>query len=251
MHMKRILFLAICALAIQLQAQSFPVFDGTLYQGKPQLPLKPITIIYTGSMWKPSDNKDNLPNAATIATLARQAESTGIGVIDVEHWPMDQGGFGKYESLLSQFKKSDPTVKFGYYGVVPIRNYWGAIQGKGKPGYTAWQQKNAGADPIGKTCDVIFPSLYTLYDDRAGWQKYAIAQIAEVRKYGKPVYVFLWPEYADLSGKYIPADFWTMELETARKYADGIVIWGGENHQTWNDQAPWWLATQAFMKGSR
>ena len=246
----RILPLFILLLSATAFGQSFPIFDGTLYQGKPQLPLKPITIIYSGDLWKGA-NRENIPDVATIANLAKKAQATGIGVIDVEHWPMDQTGFGKYESLLQEFKRVGPRVKFGFYGIVPIRNYWGAIQGKGKPGYLEWQKKNAGAEPIGQTSDIIFPSLYTLYDDREGWQKYAIAQIQEVRKYGKPVYVFLWPEYADLSGRYIPADFWNMELQTARKYADGIVIWGGENNQKWDDQAPWWKVTLRFIGSTK
>jgi hypothetical protein len=243
----RLLPACILLLSSIASAQSFPVFDGTLYQGKPQLPLKPITIIYTGSMWRPSDNKDALPPAASIADNAKKAEATGIAVIDVEHWPMDQTGIPKYEALLQQFKKADPGVKFGFYGVVPIRNYWGAIQGKAAPAYKTWQAKNSTASNIGQTCDIIFPSLYTLYPDQAGWQKYAIAQIDEVRKYGKPVYVFLWPEYADAKGKYIPADFWRMELETAKAHADGIVIWGGEHGQKWDSNAAWWKVTLAFM----
>jgi hypothetical protein len=38
-----------------------------------------------------------------------------------------------------------------------------------------------------------------------------------------------------------------MELETARQSADGIVIWGGFQ-QTWDNDAPWWLETQKFLK---
>src|SRR6202000_1945798 len=117
----RILPLFILLLSATALGQSFPIFDGTLYQGKPQLPLKPITIIYSGDLWKGS-NRENIPDVATIANLATKAQGTGIGVIDVEHWPMDQTGLGKYMSLLQQFKRTGPTVKFGFYGVVPIRN---------------------------------------------------------------------------------------------------------------------------------
>jgi hypothetical protein len=232
--------------------QTFPVFDGTLYQGKPQLPLKPITIIYSGDLWKDM-NRDNIPDAATIAALAKKAEASGIGVIDVEHWPLDQTGLPKYQSLLQQFKKADPSVKFGYYGEVPIRDYWNALKGSEMPQYKSWQARNNTVVPIAQQANVLFPSLYTLYNDEAGWKAYAIAQIKEARRIapGKPVYVFLWPEYADLSGKYLPADFWRMELDTARKYADGIVIWGGEKSQKWNDQAPWWKATLAFLNANR
>jgi hypothetical protein len=247
MNMRSLAAILLLVACTASYGQSFPVYDGTLYQGKPQLPLKPITIIYSGNMWRDM-NRDNIPDAATIAALAKNAETSGIGVIDVEHWPVDQTGIPKYVSLLQQFKKDDPKVKFGYYAQVPMRDYWRAIRGEGTAPYKAWQQQNASTEPIAQLCDIIFPSLYTLYDDPVLWQKYAVAQIKEARRYGKPVYVFLWPEFTAHPGTYIPTEFWKMELETARKYADGIVIWGGENYQKWDDHAPWWQVTLNFLK---
>jgi hypothetical protein len=100
--------------------------------------------------------------------------------------------------------------------------------------------------------DVFFPSLYTFYPDQAGWKKYAIAQIEEARRYGggKPIYVFLWPQYHEsnriLGGSYLPADYWLLELETAREYADGIVLWSGSSK--WDEDAPWWKVTKEFVK---
>jgi hypothetical protein len=37
-----------------------------------------------------------------------------------------------------------------------------------------------------------------------------------------------------------------MELETAKQYADGVVIWCGWT-ETWDNNASWWLVTQQFM----
>ncbi|MDO9084545.1 MAG: hypothetical protein Q7U56_14825, partial [Humidesulfovibrio sp.] len=98
--------------------------------------------------------------------------------------------------------------------------------------------------------DIIFPSLYTFYDDPAGWKKYAIATIQEAKRYGKPVYPFLWYQYHDsnklLGGKPIPAAIWRMQLETCLKYADGVVIWGGYK-ELWSEEAAWWQETKTFM----
>ena len=41
--------------------------------------------------------------------------------------------------------------------------------------------------------------------------------------------------------------FWKFELETARKYSDGIVLWG-TNTYLWNDKSGWWGATVDFAE---
>ena len=43
-----------------------------------------------------------------------------------------------------------------------------------------------------------------------------------------------------------------MELDIARQYADGIVLWGGYDLQNdhprdWDETAPWWQVTKMFM----
>jgi hypothetical protein len=107
--------------------------------------------------------------------------------------------------------------------------------------------------PIARLEDILLPSVYTFYEDREGWVQYAIQQIQEARRYGgnKPVYVFLWQQYhasnQKLAGTYLPPEFWRLQLETARKYADGVVIWG-EYDDTWNETAPWWLETKSFLE---
>jgi hypothetical protein len=72
----------------------------------------------------------------------------------------------------------------------------------------------------------------------------------------KPVYVFLWPEYHDsnaaLRGTQIDAKYWRTQLETARKFADGIVIWGGydllkNRPRKWNEEDAWWKETRNFL----
>jgi hypothetical protein len=71
---------------------------------------------------------------------------------------------------------------------------------------------------------------------------------------GKPVYAFLWPQYystrhKELGDIYIEADFWRLQLETAYKYADGVVIWFPLRID-WEQasQGPWWEVTKTFLK---
>jgi len=255
-----------------MQAQSaasghqFLVFDGTMFTEKPDLAqygIRPISVMYEGSMWaspQPSD-KTSLPDQKLINTLAQKAlQTTGIAVIYIWRWPLTgdpalvAGSVSKYQTVLQWFKTDQPGLKVGYYGVAPTQNYWAAIQETTSSRYTAWQKTNDTVTPSIQYGDILFPSAYTFYEDRDGWVKYAVAQIREARRLakGKPVYVFLWPEYHVsnklLGNTFLPGDYWRTELETARKYADGAVIWCCPNKQVWNNSASWWLETQKFMK---
>jgi hypothetical protein len=242
----------------------FVVFDGTLYKGKPsaeQTGMKPITVLYEASLW-PGNSGDpqSVPNADVVKALALQAsQSTGIAVVDIEQWQVmgDSAtvaqSVDKYQETLQMFQQAAPSLLLGYYSVAPIRDYWSPIDGPTSPNYLAWQQENNAVAPIAQQASALFPSAYTFYTDQAGWRKYAIAQVAEARRIapGKPVYLFLWPQYDSngaQGGDYLPDAYWQMELETAKQYADGVVIWGGWN-QTWDSNASWWLETQHFMAG--
>ncbi len=247
---------------------NFPVFDATGFTQKPdlrQFGLEHITVVYPNLMWEGNKVPDatSLPDSSRISAFAQLAsQSTGVLVIDIEHWPVTGDpatvaeSLKKYQTVIKWFKTPAPSLKIGLYGVLPIRNYWDAIQEKDSPRYAAWQRENDSLASIAQSTDLLFPSIYTFYEDRSGWQKYAIAQIRETRRYagGKPVYVFLWPQYhvsnRRLANTFLPGDYWRMELETARKYADGIVIWCCSNAPwpKWDDKAPWWLETQAFMR---
>jgi hypothetical protein len=244
----------------------FPVFDATLFAQKPDLAqygLKGITVAYPSSMWNGNKvlNATSLPDRSRVTTLAQLTnQSTGIAVIDIEQWPLvgDTAtvaeSIKRYQSVINWFKTPAPALKVGLYGVLPIRDYWRAIQESGSPGYAAWQKENDNLASIAPLVDAVFPSIYTFYEDRNGWEKYAIAQIREARRLagGKPVYVFLWPQYhpsnKKLGNTFLPGDYWRVELDTARKYADGIVIWCCPNRQKWDDKAPWWMETQNFLK---
>jgi Hyaluronidase len=241
---------------------NFSVFDGTLYQGKPtseQLGMKPITIIYPISMWPDkSHDLQSVPDAGLVRSLALKAsQSANLTVVDIEQWAVTGDpatvaqSVDKYQQTLQMFQEDAPSLQLGYYSIAPVRDYWSPNDGTQSPQYLAWQQENNTVAPIGQQAAAVFPSAYTFYTDQAGWKTYAIAQIAEARRIapGKPVYLFLWPQYEDgtSTSAYLPDDYWKMELETARQYADGVVIWGGWE-QTWDSNASWWLETQQFLE---
>jgi hypothetical protein len=245
--------------------RQFPVFDATGFAQKPDLTeygLKRLPVVYPAYMWdsKEQSVQTNLPDRNRVKAFALlAAQSSNILVIDIEQWPLAgdpvtvAASIMKLQTVIRWFKSPVPSIKVGFYGFPPLRDYWDSIQEEDTPRYKSWQTRNDGLAPVAQLADVLFPSLYTFYEDRGGWSKYAIAEIKEARRYsgGKPVYVFLWPQYeagGKLANTFLPADFWRTQLETASKYADGIVIWCCSDRQTWDDKAPWWLETQRFIK---
>ena len=254
-----------------LSPKPFLVFDGTLYSNKPDLSaygIRPITLAYAGEFgpdWFKDINR--LPDLSAVQAVAQEAQQKGYGVVlDIEHWPLTgspdvvRDSLTKYITVLNWFRAAAPGLSVGYYGRPPLCDYWRAILDPSSQAYLSWMAENDQLGILASAVDVLFPSLYTFYPDQAGWKKYAIAQIKEARRYGggKPVYVFLWPQYHDsnplLGGSYLPADYWLLELQTAKQYADGIVIWGGwgsDNRPAeWDENAAWWKVTKKFMKSA-
>ena len=241
----------------------FLVFDAMLYTAKPDLSqygLAPISVEYPDVLWPgTSPDMQNVPDATVVQKLAAgESQSTSMSVVDIEQWAVTGDSVtvaqsvAKYQQTLQMFQQDAPSVQFGFYATAPVRDYWDVMAGPQSAGYLAWQQQNDAVAPIAQQASALFPSLYTFYTDQVGWQKYAIANIAEARRIapGKPVYVFLWPQYDASTGAqgggYLPDAYWQMELETAKQYADGVVIWGGWT-ETWDNNASWWLETQQFM----
>lgn len=254
------------------QAQNLPkpflVFDGTLYSGKPDLSaygIQAISVIYTSQFGKDwYKNADLMPDKETAQRLAQQAELTKFPVvIDIEHWPLQgdikqvRKSLSRYITVAQWFKEAAPRIDVGYYGAPPIRDYWKSLSSPGSPEWTSFARANDQLNPLVDAVDILFPSAYTFYTDRGGWVRYAYAQIAEARRLsrGKPVYVFLMPQYHDsnpsLKGAYLPSDFWRLQLQMAKAYADGVVIWGGwanNGPAKWDNNAAWWAVTKDFMK---
>lgn len=265
---------ALAGPAVQAQAlpnrKPFLVFDGTLYTGKPDLSvygIQPLSIAYTsqfGMDWY--KNSERLPDKDVVQKIARQAQAkTSHAVIDIEHWPISgddptqvQKSLSKYMTVLQWFKEAAPGLVVGYYGSPPVRDYWKSLSSPTSREWASFAAENDRLRPLAGAVDILTPSLYTFYTDRGAWARYAYGQITEARRYGngKPVYVFLWPQYHDsnpsLAGAYLPADFWRFQLQMAKQYADGIIIWGGWRRNNvpakWDNNAAWWAVTKEFMK---
>jgi len=245
------------------EVHQFTVFDMTLHTDKPaDLAARgfvPLPIVYEYHFYDRGESREAMPRDDIIRKLARDASSKGEMLnVDLERWKLP-GEVDKYIHVIDTIKDEAPQLRVGLYVAPPKRDYWRAVKGEGSEKYRAWQRENDQLKALADKVDILFPNAYTFYDDRDNWVKYATAQIAEAHRLapGKPVYLTVWPQYhdsnKDLKGHYIPADFFRLQLETAYKYADGIVIWGGRDfinggRLPWREDYPWWQEVQRFLK---
>jgi hypothetical protein len=208
--------------------------------------------------------------------LARQMAPLNCPVvIDIEHWPTDirtaseeavTESLQKLIEVLDWMRDERPTLKLGVYSLLPVRDYWVPVtylKAKQDPStprgkidqlardYDRWSRATDFVrERLAAKVDFVCPSLYTFYDDEAGWELYARANLEESHKAGKPVYPFLWMQYhgeTGVGGKFIGADVWRRQLDVCRSHADGVVIWGGWKRR-WDENAPWWQATEDFVR---
>jgi hypothetical protein len=248
----------------------FQAFDATLYTHKPDFSvygIKPINLIYGQFLYENGKvDPKALPGQKFIRQLAEEAyKKNQLVVLELEMWPLKGADEDVTKSVqniiqvLKWFRESRPELQIGLYNVLPIADYWRSITRQGSNEYKEWQRDNERMRPIAEYVDLAFPDIYTHYPDRHGWVQYATENIREAKRYGKPIYVFLWPQYHGGSNKilahrYVSADYWKLQLETVHAQADGVVIWGGwdfdaNRPEPWNENADWWTATKHFMNG--
>lgn len=256
--------------AVLAEAQSpgdFRVFNATQYRNAPNWAdygVEELKIIYGHFLWPNKDVKLELPSDQFLReALDQQIEGhESIICIDIEHWPLKmsnkevQASIEKFVTVLNAARAISPEAKLGYYGVLPVREYWGAVEPSTSKKWRQWEAYNTRLMPLASSVDIVFPSVYTFYNRTEQWVTYATQQIQMARRFGKPVYVFLWPQFHEsnllIGLDYIDGNFWRLQLETVAKYADGLVIWGGWDFEhnspaQWNEDAGWWIETKAFL----
>jgi hypothetical protein len=235
----------------------FIVFDATLYKGKPNLMAFGLQPIIAGNnFWRPGHSTDNVDDEGVRQEFGHYRNSNGLYYIDIEKWPIlfaspaeRAASINKLDRVLTLARSTAPKLRIGFYGVLPGTAYWPLVMRDAR--LQQWRDEDStDLMPLAQKVDAVFPSLYTYYDDIEGWKTYARMTLEETRRFKKPVYAFLWPQFHDsnekIRGQYLPVGFWRAELELCYQMADGIVIWGGWT-ATWDEHADWWLETKAFM----
>jgi len=250
----------------------FKVFDATAFLNKPDLSGFGVETVYITSgevypgAWPNWDM--SRPSETAVRSLARKVSAMGqMLVLDIEHWYIDirttpeevvQTNLNRLIQIVDWAKDERPDLKLGFFAILPAEGFWVSRSGEGSAPYKAWQDANARLQVLADKVDFIAPALYTNREDREWWRINAEATIREAKRYGKPVYAFLWTDWNNRSSPLhntpIPRDYWELELRTCRQYADGVIIWGGWkvppdgpiSRMEWDPKAPWWLATQEF-----
>lgn len=239
-------------------ASKFTVYDSLTYAKRPSLNLQAVSV-NGGQYW--SDDRRIEPSEAACRDYARVvAKGTKRLVIDIEHWAIDIRHASKTEvkdtirktiQIVDWMKNEVPTLAIGIYPFPPITDYWtpaAKVFGMG-----AWQEANEFLRPIAERVDFLAPEIYTYYDDRDGWLRFATASLAQSLRYGRPVTPIVWPRYHNgndkLKYQLVPGDFWRLQLKTVRESGvNGLILWDWEPEKTLDPNWGWWQETVQFVK---
>jgi hypothetical protein len=241
---------------------SFTVVEAMHYKGG--VDLRSAGVPKNGIVYESSLLPGKSDLLASDAEIEHVLEQEAIGpapiIIDVEMWPVlstdplaQANNVANLRRLLGIIRHMRPDLQFGLYGVLPAHVYWPLVDSTRIKEKKEWLNASRLAEgQLGPLVDGVFPSLYTFYDAPSSWLVYAHATLEEAKRLRKPVFCFLWPKFHDsnilLRGKYIPRNFWRLQLETCWREADGIVLWNYEPTMSWDPQAPWWNETLSFLK---
>lgn len=195
-----------------------------------------IDLITVGEIWPANANLNVIPYDKIRYTARKQRPEGTIVCLDVEHWPVDQDDdtladiyIDLHIQLIREFRKHlPPGTKVGYYGVLPIRDYWSVVRND-RDAIRDWERKNERLMRLADEVDIIFPSIYDFYGDAQRWRVYAEHHIVEAEKYGKPVIPFICPVYhpsnPDKGGQPLDEENWQLMLDYVATRTDGAVVW--------------------------
>jgi len=242
-------FALICATLLTASPASrhFRLFDNMSYRGKPDTTADGFTvsnILYESAIWPKGTPYGVLPERAAFEALVRaHAGAPGPLVLDIEKLPVKgpAAAAQAHEAILATLadwaRAAVGGKLVGYYGTNTLTR----VPTDAVP-Y---------ARELARHVNAFFPPAYTYDDDQTLWATRAKAAVEEAHSFGpgKPVYLYLWPQYHDNTPKqfeYLSSAYWLFELRTAKEASDGLVIWGPSRFD-WNDQTGWWAATLTII----
>jgi len=258
--------------------KEFRVFNAIEYAGTPDLSnygIKPINVIYEGSLNDPPSSFSKVRRYSSVkvnraAKLAAQRQGTLV-VLDMETWGWSADAMRKYSEVIHDFRSANPSSKISMFGVMPTHGYllYNAFSGNKPHLVDVWEKLQPIAAPVTSKVDALTPSVYTMGPDADAWAKEAKLMVNRARQAapGKPVYVFVWPQYyagsagckpGSINARFLPSAVWRNELETLYPIADGVILWsppwvcsGNSRIVTrprFSSDMPWFEETLKFMK---
>jgi hypothetical protein len=222
--------------------KQFTFFNNMQYTGQPSTVralFKHINLLSEATIWPGLKNYGVLPTQSAFSTMVRSAV-TGSGplVLDVEKLLLTSSANVQTLSTLADWAHSaSPSNPVGYFGFTqmlntPTSDYSYAMQ-------------------LGANVQAWFPSVYTRDDNWGNWAARLQAAVTQAQAWGagKPIYFYLWPQYATGTAKqyqYVDSAYWNYQLQTAYQYGNGVVFWSKAT--AWNNDTKWWNATEDFIK---
>jgi hypothetical protein len=251
-----------CAGIVQIKK---PIFDTTKYLNKSKSNeafFPPMTILYENKLLP---HGSDFIDTEYLRGLALSLPKSSIPyILDIESWKCGKDvddltastSIDKYILVIDTMKKVRPDLKFGYFGIIPVKAPIVETM-LSERSMQEWKYALARMDRLILHVDIICPEGYTYFNNQEAWTRYMNLIIKEAKTYGKPIYPFLWPEFMSstpLKGKFIPSDFWRYQLDFVYKKCDGVIIWGGRDFtvsptvsREWNESAAWWIETKNFI----
>jgi len=252
---------------ISMAGGSKPIYQGFRYFKQPSLNgcgLSDIRIFYEGELFGGSSRRQpNISQLKNVIVPQILKNKWKYVVIDIEVWDpireMDKL-ITVAKTIRDGIRAKGGSSKIGYYLLLPERNWLAPVQNSSGR-WNNWKSNNDKLRRLAAEVDVIFPSLYTMYDTQSDWLKYAKANLSEARQYGKKIIPFIWPQIHNWNKsdgrKYMAGSFWKTQLSTVHSLSDGVVIWGSMNTRTgqrgwdtWKGGMPWWEVTKDFAKNN-
>jgi hypothetical protein len=192
-------------------------------------------------------------------------------IIDIEAWSVNNSqrygvevskSIRKLSQVVSRYRRIAPDQKVGLFGALPVTGGYERLGTKTDlDKYRSMQRDNTNVAPLFELVDAVFPIGYTFTNRPEEWRAVVELQLSEIRRIrpGVPVFLFLWPRYADYgpieeSRKFRPLarSYWRYQLEAAYELTDGIVVWGGwgidNKPERWDPEALWWQELSEFLR---
>ena len=168
--------------------------------------------------------------------------------LNIEAWHFRNGEdhefqYEQFRIITEAYRDAFPGARFGYYALMPTRNYWAPVKLFMSPlnnahirEYGNWQKRNAMFRTdieLAHMVDTIQPSLYMLYEstDEEQERRYLKYQVIEAQKYGKPCIYWVWPCFHDSNRDYkytyVGDERWEWILNVIKsngRETDGIVL---------------------------
>lgn len=242
-----------------------PIFDATRYLHKSKsnevfFPL--IVILYEKKLLPYGSDRIDIDHLRKLAYSL--PKSSVPYILDIESWKCGKDvddltastSIDKYILVIDTMKKARPDLKFGYFGIIPVKApIVETILSEQRT--KEWKHALERTHRLISHVDVVCPEGYTYFNNQEAWTRYMNMVIKEAKTYGKPIYPFLWPEFMNstpLKGKFIPSNFWRYQLDFVYKNCDGIIIWGGRDFtvsptvsREWDENAEWWLDAKSYI----